>query len=69
MANKALDAATVLGSAELLLVLRVAVHEALWVPGNVGHGTVWTIQVELDRPNALGKAGGVLGFVEDPPLR
>src|SRR3712207_5771637 len=57
------------GTAELLLVPLVAVHEAVLVPCDVRQRAVPAAQVELDGPGALGDAGRVLGLVEHPPLR
>jgi hypothetical protein len=58
-----------LGPAELLLVLLVAMHEAVRAPSYVRHRTMPAVQVELDRAGALGEAGDILGLVKHPAVR
>src|SRR3546814_4220926 len=57
-----------LGAAELLLVLVIAMHEAIRPPGDMRERTVATTEIELDRADALREAGGVLSLMEDPAL-
>src|SRR5215472_3750387 len=56
------------GAPELQVVLVVGVEQTVLVPGDVRQRAVATVQLEFDRPQALGEAGCILGLVEHPAL-
>src|SRR5271166_3384258 len=62
-------AALGLWSAELLLVLLVAVHLAVRPPGDIRHRAMAAVQIELDRAGTLGEAGDILCLVKHPAVR
>src|SRR5215472_13172065 len=55
-------------AAELPFVVVERVEHAVLVPGDVRQRAVPAVQVEFDRPHALGKTRGVLGLVKHPAV-